>query len=120
MGQLRFGLRMPPAEHGEELLEMELLAGVGDIDDLVRTPGLQAMSQGGQVGGGVVEGPVALSNQSGVFLQLRDVLEEDSQSAFTLAGNAFGAQLLNKRPQARVVKALSQCMVEFHAPDAGK
>ena len=98
---------MPPAECREELLKMELLAGIRDIDDLVRTPSLQAMRQGGQVGGGVVEGPIALSNQSGVFLQLRDVLEEDGQSAFTLAGNAFGAQLLDKRLQARMVEALS-------------
>ena len=36
VGQLRLGRRMPAAERGEELLEMELLAGIGDIDDLVR------------------------------------------------------------------------------------
>ena len=73
------------------------------------------MHQGGQVGGGIVEGPVTLLNQSGVLLQWRDVLEENGQSAFALAGNAFGAQLLDKRLQAGMVKALSQCMIKLHA-----
>ena len=72
VGQFHFGLGMPPAERGEELLEMELLAGIGDIDDLVGVPGLQPVRQGGEVGSGVVEGAVALLNQGGVFLQLRD------------------------------------------------
>ena len=115
VGQFDFGLRMPAAEHGEELLEMELLAGIGDIDDLVGAPGLQPMRQGGEVGSGVVEGAVALLNQGGVFLQLRDVLEEDRHGAFALAGDALGAQLLDERLQARMVEALAKRVVEFHA-----
>ena len=50
-----------------------------------------------------------------MFLQLRDVLEEDGHGAFALAGNALGAQLLDQRLQARMVEALAQGVVEFHA-----
>ena len=115
-----FGLGVPAAEDGEELLEMELLAGVGDIDDLVGVPGLQPVGQGGEVGGGVVEGAVALLDQGGVFLQLRDVLEEDGHRAFALAGNALGAQVPRRRLEARMVEALAQGVVEFHAEPAGR
>jgi len=45
MGEFDMGFRMPAAEHGEELLKMELLRGTGDIDDLVRVPGFQPMGQ---------------------------------------------------------------------------
>ena len=55
VGQLGFGLRMPAAEGGEQLPEMELLAAVGDIDDFVRAPGFEPVGQRRQVGGGVVE-----------------------------------------------------------------
>ena len=48
MSQFHLRIRLPSVEHGEQLLEMELLAGIRDIDDLVGAPGLQAVRQGGK------------------------------------------------------------------------
>src|ERR1017187_2431640 len=93
---------------------MKLLPGISDIDDLVQAPSLQPMAQGGEVGRGVIEGSIALLDQSRVLLQLRDVLEERGQSAFAFAGNALGAQFPNQRFQAGVVEALAEGVIELH------
>ena len=50
-----------------------------------------------------------------MFFQLRDVLEEDGDSALARSRNALGAQLLDEGSQAGMVEALAQRMVKLHA-----
>ena len=87
MGQPHGGFRAPAPEGREELLEVELLPGVGDVDDFVGLPGLEPVGQGGEVGGGVVVAAVALLDQGRMRLQGGQVVEEDHPGAL-----AFGAR----------------------------
>ena len=128
MRQLDFGLRMPATEHGENLFEVELLASIGDVNDFVRMPGFEPMRQRGQIGRGVVEGAVALLNQTRIGRPLallvnqervlsrwRRTVRENADGAFAFARDAFRPQFLDHRLEPRLVKTLAQCVIEFHA-----
>ena len=47
-------------------------------------------------------------------LQLRDIVEKDSQRAFALPGDAFGDQFIHQRFEPRIVKAFAECLVKFY------
>ena len=66
----------------EELLEMVALAVVDDVEDLVGMPGLDAILDGRQVGGGVGEGAVALADDE----RRLGLLDEDDDRPFALDG----------------------------------
>src|SRR5437879_438433 len=104
---------MPAAENGEKLLEMELLAAIGNIDHLVGAPGFEPVLQGRKVGGGVIEGTIAFSDEGGILFELREISKKDREGAFAFAGDAFGLQFLDQRLKARIVKTLTQSIVEF-------
>src|SRR5437588_5397270 len=93
---------------------MQLLAAIGHINDFVRVPIIEAMSQSCQVSRGVVESAIALLNQRGIFLQLRDVIEKDSERSFAFASNAFVAQFMDQRLETRVIEAFAQGVIESH------
>src|ERR1051325_9463664 len=108
---------MPAAENGEKLLEMELLAAIGNIDHFVGTPGFEPVLQGGEVGGGVIEGTVAFSDEGGILFELRNIIEKDSQRAFTFPGDAFRLEFLHQRFKPRIIKTFAQRVVEsFYNP----
>ena len=66
-----------PAELGDtgkELAEVELLPGVGDVDDPRGGPGVQSITKGRDVRRGIEKGPVSLANQEGGVLEALAVL----------------------------------------------
>ena len=128
---LILALRMPAPERREQLLEVQLLAAVGDVDDLVGVPGFQPVGQRGQVGGGVIEAAVALLDderigsplaflvdEERVVLGRHGAVEEDGAGASALAARSRSHQFVHDGLQARVVEALAQGVVELHAQPA--
>src|ERR1017187_4299065 len=92
---------MPALERGKELTEVQLLAAIGDVDDLSGLPGIDAVRQGGQVRAGVVEPAVALLNdkrvrnplaffmdEKRVVLGRHGTIREDDKGPAALGGNA--------------------------------
>ena len=108
--------RMPFAERGKHLLKMQLLSSVGDVNDFVRMPRFQPVSQRGEIGGGVVETAVALPDERrDAVLQLRDDRQKkDCHRAFAFPRDAFGDQFVHERFEPRIVKAFAQRLIEFH------
>ena len=47
-------------------------------------------------------------------LQLRDIVEKNSQRAFAFLGDAFGDQFIHQRFEPRIVKAFAECLVKFY------
>src|ERR1017187_8947568 len=105
---------MPAPERGEQLPEVELLAAIGDVDDLVGVPGFDAVRQGSQIGGGVIETTVALLNdertrdplslfmdEEGVVLGRDGTVGEDGAGAATLGGHAPAPQFVHDGLEAR-------------------
>ena len=106
---------------------MQLLTTVSDVNDLIRAPGLQTISQRGEIGRGVVETAVALLNQPRVgrpgavlvnqeriLFRRQRTVGKHAHCALAFAGNAPITQLLHDRFQTRVVKAFPKRVIEFH------
>src|ERR1039458_1142977 len=122
---------MPPPERSKQLPEVQLLAAICDVDDLVRVPGFEPVPQGSQIGAGVIETAIALLNdkrighpltlfvnEEGVVLRRAGAVGEDGTGAAALGGKAAAHQVIHNRLEARMVKALAQGVVEFHAQPA--
>ena len=90
---------------------MIALAMVDHVENLIRVPGLDAILDGRQVSGGVVEGTVSLADDEGCL----GLLDVDDDRSFALDGEPLGLQIGHDRGQHRVVKALAELHVE---PDA--
>src|SRR5436190_14576263 len=118
MGKFYFGLGLPAAERGKELLEMQLLPAICDVDDFVRMPILQAVGYGSQISRRVIESAVALLNQGRPPLELRIIFKEDSNGAFALLRQSFRAKFAYERLEAGIVKALAEGVVELDAEAA--
>src|SRR5690606_33424612 len=106
------GSEAEAAADREHLLEVELLALVGDVDDAGGRELLDAALDGGEVGGGVVEAAVALpyDHQRQLFL-----LELDDEGALAFRSEAFGDQFIDQRSEAVIVVAFSPVEIEAHA-----
>ncbi len=119
VGQLEAGLRMPAAEDGEQLHEVQLLPRVRHVNDLVRprAPGspLPSEEQRGQVCGGVIEAAVALAHQRRMVLQLREVGKKDHHRPFARLGQAALGQFVHHRFQHGVVGTFPEAIIEFHS-----
>ena len=92
-------LGLEPFFGGEKkLLEMILLAGVGQVDDLVGLKLFQAIKHGRQIGRGVVTGAVLLTDIEGkralvITREFFDLVVPDDQCAVALFGEADFGQL---------------------------
>src|ERR1039457_6423029 len=107
---------MPAPKRSEQLPEVQLLTAIGDVDDLVRVPGFEAVPQSRQISGGVIETAIALLNdkrvghpltlfmdEEGVVLRRAGAVGEDGAGAAALGGQAAARQDLPNRLEARVV-----------------
>ena len=107
---------------------MQLLAAISDVNDLVRRPGLDAVVDRGEVGGGVVRRAVGLLHHRGhrrplavaldherVFLFRQGAIGENAPRAFALLRDALVAELLHDVLELRVVEALAERNIEAHA-----
>ena len=112
---------------------MQLLAAIGDVDDLVGVPGFDAVRQGGQVGGGVVEAAVALLDDERIGNPLAFFMDEEGSSFGGTNRRTGWRSRLGSRGrcprrissstsglQARMVEALAQGVVELHAQPADR
>ena len=123
--------RMPAAKRGEQLLKVQLLAAIGDIDDLLRLPGFEPVGNGRQIGRGVVETAVAFLdelriglpfavalNEKRVFLGRQRTVAEDALRAFAFAGDALGHEFGHDVREARIVKTFAERMIKLHPQPA--
>ena len=119
MGEFDSGIGLPAAEGGEELLEMELLAAVGDVDDFVgdavAASAFHAELERGEIGGCVVECAVAFLDEGGAAFEVGNVVEEDGDGAFALAGQAALFEVFDDGFEAGVVMALAEGVIEGDA-----
>jgi len=105
---------MPAPKNREELLEVKLLPSIRHVNDLIRIPCMHSMLERGEISRGVIRRAIALLDERGVRLQLRQVIEENCDRSFALAGDAELVQFLDDCFQVRIVKALAECVVELH------
>jgi hypothetical protein len=104
----------PLVERGEELAEVELLAAIGDVDDFIGMPCLDAVGEGGEVGGGVEGGAVGFLDEHRRFFEV-GLIEENDDGAFAFAGHAFGNEVLDDGFELGIVKAFAEDVVEMDA-----
>ena len=100
--------RLPFAKRGKKLLEMQLLAAVGDVNDFIRLPGFHPVSQRRQIGCRIIKAAVAFTNQRRVLLQLRIVVEENSGCAFAFARDTGGEKFVHEWLEAVVVETFAE------------
>ena len=115
MGESHLGLGMPVPKDREELLKVQLLPGVGDVHDLLGVPGFEAIGKGGEIGGCIVRGAVALPDNGRVVFQRRVVIEEDHLGTVTLACQPESRQFIDNAGEACVVEAFAQGLVEAYS-----
>ena len=88
--------------------------GVGDVDDFARFPCLDAILDGGEVGGWVEERAVALLNEERFVLQGGHVAEKDTDGALAVLGQTPGLQVGDDPGQTGVIEAFAKGVVEAH------
>src|SRR5262245_13906393 len=104
---------MPLRKGRKKLFEMELLTAVRNVNDLVGMPGFQTILERGEIGCCVIGRPITLLNQCRVSFQLWLIVKEYNDGTFALPCQTFIPQLLDDQLQSIVVKALTQCHIEF-------
>ena len=119
---------LPACEGGENLLEMQLLPAVGDVNDFVRLPGFEPVSQRRQIGRRVIETAVALADERGIGIHSPSRLTRNGSS---FGGNEpslktpiapslsrampFGEQFVHDVVEPRIVKTFAERVIELHA-----
>jgi hypothetical protein len=106
---LQFRLDAKLTDNGEELAKMELLAFVRDIEDLGGVPAFDSIQQRGDVGGRVVEPPIALlddERRQALFLQ------EHHPGALAPSCDSFSLQAIDEGLKTIVVEALAEGDIE--------
>ena len=110
---------MPAAEHGEKLLEMQLLRRAGDVNDFVGRAApcsaFQPELQRGQVGRGVIEAAVAFAHQRRVVFEFGIIVEKDGHRAFARLGDAALRQFIDDVFEARIVITFAERVIELDA-----
>ena len=108
------GCLLPPFAHGgEDLLEVQLLARVRHINDLIRMPLVDPVFQCRHIGRAVQKRAIGfLDDQWRGGLEFRIVLEEDANRALALPGDAEPLQFFDRILQHRIIKALAEYVIE--------
>lgn len=96
----------------EDLTEMEFLGGADDIPDFVGFPDVDAVIDGGEVGGGVEEATVGFADDAGFVSECFDVAKEDAGGAVADFGDALGEKVIDERGELVVVGAFAEVVVE--------
>jgi hypothetical protein len=96
----------------KELAEVQLLRRADDIPDFIRLPVVDAVVDGGEVGGGIEEAAVALADEAGLVGEFRHVAKEDAGGAVADLGDAGGEQVLDERRELVVVGAFAEIVIE--------
>ena len=96
----------------EELAEVELLGGTDDVPDFVGFPDVDAVVDGGEVGGGVEEAAVGFADDAGFVGEGFEVAEEDADGAVADFGDALGEEVVDERGEFVVVGAFAEVVVE--------
>ncbi len=94
---------------------MVLLPPVGDVDDFVGTEPDRALKHGGEVGGGIVAGPVRFAHDERLGGEAGVLRVENHESPVVLARDPVLRQLCVDLTDLFAVVALAQYFVETHA-----
>jgi len=91
---------------------VELLAGVGDVEDEVGVPGVDAILNGGEVGGGIHEGAIAFCDEEGGILV---AFVEDGDCALGIAGDVLALEVVDDFGEHGFVEGFAEGFVEGDA-----
>src|SRR5262245_17360160 len=94
---------------------MELLAAVGDVNDLGGVPVREAVLQRGKIGSGVVEAAVAFADQGWRVFELRIAFEKNRHGSFAFTSDAFSLEFADDALQMRIVETFAERVVEGDA-----
>src|SRR5438309_1452415 len=122
---------MPAAESVEELLKVKLLAAIGDVNNFLRTPGLEPVINRREIGRRVIKSAITLLNQlwirlpftiaidqERIFLGWQFAIAEHALRAFAFARYALGHEVVDDSLEARVVKTFAVDVVELNPKPA--
>ena len=94
------------------LAEVEFLGGADDVPDFIGFPDVDAVVDGGEVGGGVEEAAVGFADDAGFVGEGFEVAEEDADGAVADFGDALGEEIVDERGEFVVVGAFAEVVVE--------
>lgn len=97
----------------EELLEMVGLGGADDVPDFIGMPDVDAVLDGGEVGGSVEVAAIAFLDEHGLVLQRGDVWKENALGAIALTGDATGLEFVDEAGESGVVEAFTEVVIEM-------